>query len=463
MHRWIEIPAAGQDPDELEEPAPQLTIIEGGTRADARGRRTGSRPPAIGGAVNRARLSRPRVALLLAALPWRGAHAHAVLLESSPAADAVLAEAPERIVLRFNEPVRPAVVRLLRAADEASVELERRRGRPTRSCACRCRRACRTAAMSLSYRVTSADGHPVVGQLRVRDRRAGRTRAARRGRRPHDNFWAVAGVVARALWYGSLLLAAGLALFLGAAAVSRRSSAAAAARACLARSWLGLAACLAMLGATGGALHGGPPDALLTRRALALRRSARRSRVSVPAAALGPRRPGPRGAAARPPAAARPAGRRVLVAVSFALSGHAATAGPRWITRPALTLHALARPSGSAHSRRCLLALRRAAARPRRMLLLRAFSRRAVVAVACLLLAGVVLAALQLRTPAALIDDRLRPPAAAQARSGRPAARPRRAQSPGPDPGARAARRGARRAAAHDRRGPRARRRRRRC
>jgi periplasmic copper chaperone A len=29
VHRWIEIPAAGQDPDELEEPAPQLEIIKG--------------------------------------------------------------------------------------------------------------------------------------------------------------------------------------------------------------------------------------------------------------------------------------------------------------------------------------------------------------------------------------------------------------------------------------------------
>jgi periplasmic copper chaperone A len=29
VHRWIEIPATGQDPNELEEPAPQLTIIEG--------------------------------------------------------------------------------------------------------------------------------------------------------------------------------------------------------------------------------------------------------------------------------------------------------------------------------------------------------------------------------------------------------------------------------------------------
>jgi copper transport protein len=62
-------------------------------------------------------------ALLLAALPWHGAHAHAVLLESSPAADAVLEDAPERIVLRFNEPVGPAVIRLLQAAEEASIEL----------------------------------------------------------------------------------------------------------------------------------------------------------------------------------------------------------------------------------------------------------------------------------------------------------------------------------------------------
>ena len=29
VHRWIEIPAPGQDPDELDEPAPQLEIIEG--------------------------------------------------------------------------------------------------------------------------------------------------------------------------------------------------------------------------------------------------------------------------------------------------------------------------------------------------------------------------------------------------------------------------------------------------
>jgi uncharacterized protein YcnI len=29
VHRWIEIPAPGQDPDELDEPAPQLEIVKG--------------------------------------------------------------------------------------------------------------------------------------------------------------------------------------------------------------------------------------------------------------------------------------------------------------------------------------------------------------------------------------------------------------------------------------------------
>ena len=33
VHRWIEIPAEGQDPDELDEPAPQLTIVEGTSKA----------------------------------------------------------------------------------------------------------------------------------------------------------------------------------------------------------------------------------------------------------------------------------------------------------------------------------------------------------------------------------------------------------------------------------------------
>jgi copper transport protein len=91
-----------------------------------------------------------------------------------------------------------------------------------------------------------------------------------------------------------------------------------------------------------------------------------------------------------------------LVAVSFALSGHAATAGPVWITVPALTVHALCAAYWVGAFAPLLVALRRLP-RAEAHALLAAFSTRAVAAVACLVLAGVTLAALQVRTPAALI------------------------------------------------------------
>ena len=84
---------------------------------------------------------------LLAALACGEAGAHAVLLESLPAADAVLAQAPEQITLRFTEPVRPTAIRLLRAADGASVELDAPKP-PTPSCERRCRRSCPRAPTS---------------------------------------------------------------------------------------------------------------------------------------------------------------------------------------------------------------------------------------------------------------------------------------------------------------------------
>jgi copper transport protein len=63
------------------------------------------------------------LALLLTVVLCGGAHAHAVLLDSSPPADATLAEAPARIMLRFNEPVRPVRVLLLRGEDGTGIEL----------------------------------------------------------------------------------------------------------------------------------------------------------------------------------------------------------------------------------------------------------------------------------------------------------------------------------------------------
>ena len=311
----------------------------------------------------------------------------------------MLAEAPERVELRFNEPIRPAVLRLLRASDEASVKLgspevtdtELRVPLPS---------GLSDGSYVLSYRVTSADGHPVVGSFVFAIGTPSAPASPALAAAGSEDFWRTAGVAARALWYGSLLLAAGLALFLGLLPVPsdlqpplRRGLAWLAA--------LGLAACLAILGATGGALHGGMPRTLLSfepwRIALA-------SPVAVSVAVAAP------GLGILALAAVRAGGRErltllagaLLVAASFASSGHATTAGPGWITRPALMLHALCAAYWVGAFAPLFFALRRLP-RDRALLLIRAFSAGAVVAVGCLLLAGLTLAALQVRTPAALI------------------------------------------------------------
>ena len=338
--------------------------------------------------------------LLFAALPWRGVHAHAVLLESSPAENAVLAEAPEQVVLRFNEPVRPTVIRLLRASDEGSVELARAQvtdnevrvplptGLPDDS-------------YILSYRVTSADGHPVVGSFMLTVGAPGVAASPTSAASGNsEGLWRVTGVAARALWYGSLLLAAGMALFLALlpAPADLRSPLRSA---LLWLAVLGGAACLAMLGATGGALYGGPLEVLLSLEpwrvaltspvamsiavttaglgllVLAARRIVRRERIVLLTGAL-------------------------LVAAGFAASGHAATAGPDWITLPTIVLHTLCAAYWIGAFIPLLVAFRRLP-RHQVVVVLRSFSTGAVVAVAGLVLAGVVLSALQLRSPAALI------------------------------------------------------------
>ena len=339
-------------------------------------------------------------ALLLAALPWRGAQAHAVLLESSPAKDAVLAEAPARIVLRFNEPIRPIALRILATEDQTAIEPGAVEAVDTELRAL-LPESLPDATYLVSYRVASADDHPIVGSFVFTvGAPSARASAPLAEAGQHDDFWLVAGVAARAFRYGTLLLASGLALFLALLPVPsdlrpplRRGLA-----------WLavlGLAACLVMLGATAGALYGGPAGALLRPEpwrialaspvatsvalaapglgilALAARRARRHERLVLLAGAL-------------------------LAAASFAVSGHAATAGPGWITLPALMLHALCAAYWVGAFGPLLVALRRLP-RDQALILIRAFSAGAIIAVAGLLLAGVVLSALQLRTPSALI------------------------------------------------------------
>jgi len=102
---------------------------------------------------------------MLAALANAGAaHAHASLIRSEPANGAVVAQAPPELRLTFNEPVSPLVLKLVRpagdivalnatmSADGATLVLPF----PAESSA---------GTHLLSWRVVSADGHPIGGAL----------------------------------------------------------------------------------------------------------------------------------------------------------------------------------------------------------------------------------------------------------------------------------------------------------
>jgi copper transport protein len=92
-----------------------------------------------------------------------GVSAHASLVAAEPADGSVLATAPKTVQLRFNEPITPAVVSLIDASGKTRSDVA-------------VRAVDQTITMTLpenlprgtqivSYRIISADGHPVGGSL----------------------------------------------------------------------------------------------------------------------------------------------------------------------------------------------------------------------------------------------------------------------------------------------------------
>lgn len=102
--------------------------------------------------------------LLLSGLQAPAAQAHASLVSTDPAEGAVLPEAPETITLTFNEPVTlgPDSTRLYDAAGEEVAS----EGRSVDATVIVAPGDDLTAGtFVLTYRVVSADGHPVAGSL----------------------------------------------------------------------------------------------------------------------------------------------------------------------------------------------------------------------------------------------------------------------------------------------------------
>src|ERR1700712_3110204 len=109
------------------------------------------------------RLPAAVASLLFVVCSVTSAFAHASLVATEPRDGSMVAQAPKTVRLRFNEPVTPAVIRVIdsdgktrndaavRAVDE-TVEITLPTGLPA-------------GTQVISYRVISADGHPVAGSM----------------------------------------------------------------------------------------------------------------------------------------------------------------------------------------------------------------------------------------------------------------------------------------------------------
>lgn len=322
--------------------------------------------------------------MLAAALLASGAAAHAVLVEAQPADGASLAQPPAELRLRFNEPVAVVALRLIDDAGAAVTGLEI--DSAGESILIRPATPLRAGAYLLSYRVVSTDGHPVGASLRFG---IGTTAApAGDAGAPDDGMVRPLAVVARLGFFATGLGAAGAALFV----LATRPPPLLARHCVDLGRWLaavGLVAALARLGLAGVELGGGTPAGLLQSWPWPLALDTNLGPATAVAVLalgllllLGPAADGWRALAA------------LLLVASFPLTGHAASAPPRWLAGPALGLHVLAASFWAGSLLPLLLALR--LERDRAVEVVQRFSRVAILAVAALTLAGGILTLIQL-------------------------------------------------------------------
>ncbi len=262
------------------------------------------------------------------------AHAHAGLELSEPADGAVLSALPRQAALTFNEPVSPLVIHLI-SPDGVVLALDRivrtedglRVDLPAQTL---------PGTYALSWRVASADGHPVGGTIVFS---LGAASAAPIGADSAASLRQPAIWLARLSLYLGLFFAVGGAMFIAYAPQALHCCALRHARRAV---WLGLAsvpACLALQGLDAlDAPWSALADVAVWRAALGTTYA-----ITLALAVLAL-------AAARLGLAARSAGQTrwvaaigaVLLGVAFAASGHASAAPPQWLARPAVCLHTIA-------------------------------------------------------------------------------------------------------------------------
>ncbi len=335
----------------------------------------------------------PLLAVLCMALALSGASraaAHAELVASEPPEGAIVATTPEQVALHFSEPVAPVSLRWF---PPAGPPVEITPSVVGATLVAQAPAGLGQGTQLLSWRVVSADGHPVGGSLVFS--LGAPSQVADGGRQAAHSAVAAA---TRGLLTLALVVGVGGAVFLS-LVVRGPGTADAARRLALGAALAVPVAAVLALGAQGLDLAGVPLVAVFGPRPWAAALGAPLAATAAVASLAG---------LAAAVALLGPTGRWLaaiawgFASISFALSGHAATAQPVALMAPAVALHAAgfifwlgALPG--------LVVVTRAARADLGGLLAR-FSRLATPLVALLVASGVVLAAVQLETPAALID-----------------------------------------------------------
>jgi copper transport protein len=328
--------------------------------------------------------------LLLAVCFATGASAHAALVSVEPASGSMLASAPEAVKLRFNEAVTAGAIRLI---DGAGRERDARVSASGETISVAMPPDLPQGTAVVSYRVISQDGHPVAGSVIFSIGMPTATKPPA----------AADGGVGLLIWIARIGLYLGLFVGIGgvffARWIARSMTGVTVPRAALV---IGLTSAAASLGALGLDLLGLPPAALATRApwAVALATSAGPALLVAVAAMLLALMALRDAWHARATAAVAFVG----VGMSLAMTGHAATAPPEVLTRPAVFLHGLCVAFWIGALAPLAAAVSKPAATP--LPLLNRFSGIAVPVVAALAFTGFVLAVIQLEKPSALIETR---------------------------------------------------------
>ena len=271
------------------------------------------------------------------------ADAHAVLLEKQPADGTILDKSPEEFALIFNEPVSLIKAQVFDSrGNKLAVRKLVTQGEVVKFKALK---ELSAGDFLVSYRLTSADGHPVAGafQFRISGGANAVNLSGLRRALENDN-WRQPVLLARIIHYAGIIIAGGGLLFLLLVKLPK-SVQPKKARIITRSAWVGLVSGIALLGFVGAQLEGGSLTSLFSPQTwitAAFTSNGISSAMAITGLAMILiMRPHQKLDHISRPLWWLSLGAALLCGLSFAGSGHVTTAQPAWLVTTLLGVHTL--------------------------------------------------------------------------------------------------------------------------